>query len=113
MLISALDLLSQGYDVHILADGVSSSNKEEIPIALERMRQAGACISTSESVAFQLQRKRLLSKSECAEPQRYILLLIIVDSAKPNFKIFAGTIKEEKERTREVLQTMLPIKSGM
>lgn len=57
VLISALDLLSLGYDVHILADGVSSSNKEEIPLALERMRQAGACIGTSESVAFQLQRR--------------------------------------------------------
>ena len=55
MLISVLDLLSLGYDVHVLADGVSSSNKEEIPFALDRMRQAGACIGTSESVAFQMQ----------------------------------------------------------
>ncbi|THG99547.1 hypothetical protein EW026_g2823 [Hermanssonia centrifuga] len=36
----------------------------------------------------------------------------LVDSAKPNFKMFAGTIKEEKDRTREVLQAMLPLKSG-
>lgn len=52
---SALDLLSLGYDVHIIADGVSSCNKEEVPFALARMRQAGAQIITSESAAFQLQ----------------------------------------------------------
>ena len=54
---SALDLLERGYDVHVVADGVSSCNKEEVPWALERMRQAGAQITTSESVLFQLQGK--------------------------------------------------------
>ncbi|KIP09837.1 hypothetical protein PHLGIDRAFT_85994 [Phlebiopsis gigantea 11061_1 CR5-6] len=87
VLMSCLDLLSLGYDVHLLADGVSSSNKEEVPYALERIRQAGAIVGTSESVAFQLQ----------------------VDCARPNFKIFAKTIKEEKERTKEVLQALLPL----
>ena len=52
---STLDLLERGYDVHVLADGVSSCNKEEVPLALERMRQAGAQITTSESLLFQLQ----------------------------------------------------------
>lgn len=55
MLQSTLDLLEHGYDVHVLADGVSSCNKEEVPWALERMRQAGAQITTSESMLFQLQ----------------------------------------------------------
>jgi len=91
VLMSCLDLLALGYEVHVLADGVSSSNKEEIPFAFDRLRQAGVIIGTSESVAFQLQ----------------------IDSAKPNFKIFAKTIKEEKEKTREVLQALLPIKAGL
>ena len=32
-----------------------SCNKEEVPLALERMRQAGAQITTSEGILFQLQ----------------------------------------------------------
>ncbi|KAI0346998.1 Isochorismatase hydrolase [Trametopsis cervina] len=89
VLISCLDFVSQGYGVHLVADGVSSVNKEEIPFAFERMRQAGVMVETSESIAFQLQ----------------------LDSARPNFKLFANTIKEEKEKTREVLQTLLPVSS--
>ncbi|KAI0786457.1 Isochorismatase-like protein [Abortiporus biennis] len=86
---STLDLLSEGFDVHVLADGVSSCNKEEIPIALARMRQAGAQITTSESAAFQLQ----------------------ADSSRPNFKAFSSLIKEEKEQTKHILQTLLSHKS--
>lgn len=52
---SCLDLLELGYNVHVLADGVSSCNREEVPIALERIRQAGGLITTSESASFQLQ----------------------------------------------------------
>jgi len=84
---TALDLLERQYDVHILADGVSSCNKEEVPWALERMRQAGAQISTSESIAFQL----------------------MVDSASPNFKPLAAVVREEKEVTKKSLQTLLPL----
>jgi nicotinamidase-related amidase len=51
---TTLDLLAKGYDVHVLADGVSSINREEVPIALAGMRQAGACITTSEACSFQL-----------------------------------------------------------
>lgn len=54
MLQTTLDLLSKGYNVHVLADGISSVNKEEVPVALADMRQAGARITTSEACAFQL-----------------------------------------------------------
>lgn len=88
---STLDLLALGYDVHILADGVSSTNKEEIPIALERMRQAGAQITTSESLLFQLQK----------------------DSSLPTFKPFANIIKEEKDATTNAIQTLSPFRSAL
>ena len=51
---TVLDLLSKSYDVHVVADGVSSANKEEVAIALAEMRQAGARITTSEACSFQL-----------------------------------------------------------
>lgn len=54
---TVLDLLDKGYDVHVLADGVSSGNKEEVPIAIAGMRQAGARITTSDSCSFQLMGK--------------------------------------------------------
>lgn len=51
---TALSLLASGKDVHVLADGVSSINAEEVPVALARMRQAGAQITTSESLLYEL-----------------------------------------------------------
>jgi hypothetical protein len=53
---TALDLLDLGYQVHVLADGVSSCNKEEVPFALARIRQAGGITTSSESAVFQLMR---------------------------------------------------------
>lgn len=53
---TTLDLLELGVAVHVAADGVSSCNAQEVPIALERLRSAGAFITTSESLLFQLMR---------------------------------------------------------
>ncbi|KAL8286208.1 hypothetical protein RQP46_004696 [Phenoliferia psychrophenolica] len=51
---TALDLLERNIAVHILADGVSSCNHDEVGVALARLRASGAQITTSESVLFQL-----------------------------------------------------------
>ncbi|VDC06225.1 unnamed protein product [Peniophora sp. CBMAI 1063] len=83
---STLDFLEHGYDVHVLADAISSCNKEEVPVALARMRQAGAQITTSESLLFQLQR----------------------DSSGSAFKAFSSLIKEEKGATQSAVQTLIP-----
>ena len=50
---TALDLLREGHKVYVLADGVSSCNKEEIPIALARLRAEGAVVTTSESWIYE------------------------------------------------------------
>lgn len=46
---TTLDALREGHKVYIIADGVSSCNKEEVPIALARLRAEGAVVTTSES----------------------------------------------------------------
>jgi hypothetical protein len=50
---TTLDLLAHGHRVYILADGVSSCNPQEVPIALARLRAAGAVVTTSESFLYE------------------------------------------------------------
>ena len=50
---TTLDLLKEGHKVYVLADGVSSCNKEEVPIALDRLRSEGAVVTTSESWLYE------------------------------------------------------------
>ncbi|KAI0166237.1 Isochorismatase hydrolase [Xylariaceae sp. FL1272] len=50
---TTLDLLSRGYKVYVLADGVSSCNEQEVPIALARLRSEGAVVTTSESWLYE------------------------------------------------------------
>ncbi|KAK4686200.1 hypothetical protein P7C73_g3932, partial [Tremellales sp. Uapishka_1] len=72
-------------NVFVLADGISSCNRQEVPIAIQRMRQAGAKITTSESILFQM----------------------MGDASSPHFKPFAALIKAEKEKTKDALGTLL------
>lgn len=51
---TALDALDNGYEVHIVADAVSSRRLFDKEIALARLRQAGAYIATTEMILFQL-----------------------------------------------------------
>ena len=51
---TALDALKEGYEVHIVADAVSSRTEENKQLALARLRQAGAYITTVEMILFQL-----------------------------------------------------------
>ncbi|KAG8982027.1 hypothetical protein FRC05_000169 [Tulasnella sp. 425] len=82
---TAMALLAEGKDVHVLADGVSSINAEEVPIALARMRQAGASVTTSESLLYEM----------------------MGDASDSKFKTFAGLMKEEKSNISESLKSLL------
>jgi len=50
---TALDALERGREVHVVADAVSSRTPENHRLALERLRQSGAFIASTEMVLFQ------------------------------------------------------------
>ena len=51
---TVLDLLEAGYQPFVAADCLSSRKPEDKEIALRRMEQAGACLTTMESCLFEL-----------------------------------------------------------
>lgn len=51
---TALSLLARGYKVHVVSDAVSSRTPENRDVALGRMRDAGAVISSAEMAIFEL-----------------------------------------------------------
>ncbi len=51
---TCLDLLSRGYTVHVVKDGVASRRREDWETGLAFMERAGAWITTAETVIFQL-----------------------------------------------------------
>ena len=57
VLVTGLDLLGAGYPVHVAADAVTSRTQGSWRIGVDQLRQAGAVITTTESVVFQLLQK--------------------------------------------------------
>jgi nicotinamidase-related amidase len=51
---TGLDLLRQGYVVHLVGDAVCSRDRENRKVGLELLRDAGAVITSTETVLFQL-----------------------------------------------------------
>ena len=54
VLLTALDLLDRGFRVSIVADAVCSRRPANLEIGLTQARQAGAVITATETVVFQL-----------------------------------------------------------
>ncbi|XP_075797842.1 isochorismatase domain-containing protein 2A isoform X1 [Microtus pennsylvanicus] len=69
---TALDLLERGLQVHVVVDACSSRSQVDRLVAMARMRQSGAFLSTSEALILQLVR----------------------DAAHPQFKEIQKIIKE-------------------
>ncbi|CAJ2510168.1 Uu.00g060680.m01.CDS01 [Anthostomella pinea] len=78
---TTLDLLAAGHRVYVLADGVSSCNEQEVPIALARLRTEGAIVTTSESWLY-----------EC-----------MGDAGIPEFRDIAKVVKETSTATKTAL----------
>ena len=57
VLLTGLDLLAEGYGVHVAADAVTSRTQGNWRMGVDQLRQAGAVITTTESVLFQLLEK--------------------------------------------------------
>lgn len=53
---TTLDLLANGYSVHLVADAVSSRTAENRQIGIDAMKSAGAQIASTEMVLFELLR---------------------------------------------------------
>jgi nicotinamidase-related amidase len=51
---TAMDLLEAGYEVQVIADAVSSRTAENRHIGLEKMRDAGVVITSTETALFEL-----------------------------------------------------------
>jgi nicotinamidase-related amidase len=51
---TALDALNAGYDVHVIADAISSRTPRNLEIGIEKMRQLGAVISSTEMAMYEI-----------------------------------------------------------
>ena len=53
LLQTAFDLLAMGYRVTIAVDAVASRRESDLQVALQRLRDSGAIVATTESIAFE------------------------------------------------------------
>lgn len=51
---TSLDLIEKNYNLHLAVDGVSSQRAHDRTVALERIKNAGGFLTTSESIIFEL-----------------------------------------------------------
>ena len=51
---TAMDLGANGFDVHVVSDAVTSRRLENKQVALDRLRQSGATVTSTEMALFEL-----------------------------------------------------------
>lgn len=71
---TALDIMERGVDVHVVADACSSRSQVDRIVALSRLRQSGAFLTTSEGLILQLVR-------DAAHPRFREIQKLIMDPA--------------------------------
>ena len=54
---TAIEALANGYGVYVVSDAISSRRREDKNVAIERIRQQGAVIVTSEMLMYEILRK--------------------------------------------------------
>lgn len=54
---TCVSLIENGYEVHIPQDAVDSRTEENWHVGLELMKRAGACVTSTETVIYQLLKK--------------------------------------------------------
>jgi len=64
---TALGAMERGYNVHVASDAVSSRTEWNWKAGLDRMREAGATISSTEMIIFEI-----LKRSDSAEFQEML-----------------------------------------
>ncbi|GKZ21469.1 hypothetical protein AbraIFM66951_006652 [Aspergillus brasiliensis] len=84
---TTMDLLRRGHRVYVCVDGVSSVNKEERGVAVQRMRDAGAIVTTSESLLFEM----------------------LGDAGHEGFRAVSGLVREMKEETKGAVEGLAKI----
>jgi len=76
---TCLDLLELGKEVHLVCDGVSSQLPYDREIALQRMANAGAFVTSAQSLAF----------------------MLMQSAEHPNFKAVSKLTVEHMKKTNE------------
>lgn len=75
----------------VLADGVSSCNREEVPLALARLRaERGCTVASSESWMYE----------------------VVGDAGAAEFKGLIGIVKESAADTKAALGALVPLAGG-
>ena len=100
---TALDLLSEGHRVYIITDGVSSCHDGERGVALQRLRNEGAIVTSSESFLYECMGDANVPES-VIKPLKYRKDLLTVQLCR--FKAIAGLVKETKEGTKAAVQAL-------
>ncbi len=67
---TALDLIEEGYDVHLVADAVSSRTAENREIGIAAMKKAGASVTSVEMALFEI------LKTAEGEPFKQIIQIV-------------------------------------